>query len=146
VAKLIQDGEKDKALDTLWELRLKSDLGLYCRAMVNLMLATEVDLEEHPDAPKFAQECLHLLDQMSRDGLVEDAMTEQEVSRLRGHARQTLMAIEDEMSARDARKREALAGSDLEVDRNHDREATTENDSKADDDNMATVDARESVG
>jgi hypothetical protein len=121
VAKLIQDGEKDKALDTLWALRLKSDLGLYYRAMVNLMLATEVDLEEHPDAPKFAQECLHLLDQMSRDGLVDDAMTEQEVSRLRDHAQQTLMAIEDEMSALDARKREALAGSDLEVDRNYDR-------------------------
>jgi hypothetical protein len=145
VAKLIQDGEKDKAMDALWELRLMPDLGLYSRAMVNLMLATEVDLEEHPDAPKFAQECLHLLDQMSRDGLVEDAMTEQEVSRLRSHAQQTLMAIEDEMSALDARKREALARSDLEVDQNYDREATTEKDSKTDDDNMATMDARESV-
>lgn len=56
---LANNGETDAALDILWELRLKVDLSIYRRALVNVTLAS---LLARADRDKYAQECLDLLD------------------------------------------------------------------------------------
>jgi hypothetical protein len=40
-------------IDICFELRLKPDLALYTRAMVNLTLANACPVEVHPDKDKF---------------------------------------------------------------------------------------------
>jgi hypothetical protein len=54
--KLVINGHRIKALDICWEMRLCPDLSLYCRACVNLMIASIVDIRTHPDCEKFAHE------------------------------------------------------------------------------------------
>ena len=58
------DGHHEEALDICWELRLCSDLSLYRRACVNLLIASIVNVRTHPDCDKFAQECIELVEQI----------------------------------------------------------------------------------
>ena len=54
--KLAEEGKRAECLDILWELRLRPDLSLYRRALVNLLIATLADLRRHPDIRKFGEE------------------------------------------------------------------------------------------
>lgn len=56
---LAEDGQRTAALKILWDLRLKVDLSIYRRALVNITLSTILGT---PDGVKYAQECLDLLD------------------------------------------------------------------------------------
>lgn len=56
---LANDGQTQAALDILWELRLKVDLSIYRRALVDVTLAA---LLQRADRIKYARECLDLLD------------------------------------------------------------------------------------
>ncbi|KAK5955868.1 hypothetical protein OHC33_003509 [Knufia fluminis] len=51
-------GEKEPALDILWDLRLKADLSVYRRALVNITLAA---LLQGSDKVQYARECIDLL-------------------------------------------------------------------------------------
>lgn len=53
------NGQNSAALDVLWELRLKVDLSIYRRALVNVTLAAYLRTKGRE---KYAQECLDLLD------------------------------------------------------------------------------------
>lgn len=53
-------GNLQECLDICSELRLKPDLTLYTRALVNLTLADACPIEDHPDKMKFAREALRL--------------------------------------------------------------------------------------
>jgi hypothetical protein len=84
-------GEIDEALEILWELQLKPDLGLYRRALVNLLIACNADIRVH-NCSESAEECLELLLQLQRDGYPPKEgtlLTEK-------HAREALKAIEME--------------------------------------------------
>lgn len=52
------DGNNDAALSICWELRLEPRIGVYRRALVNLLLAQLVPF----DQLKYADECLDLID------------------------------------------------------------------------------------
>ncbi|KAJ9497711.1 hypothetical protein H2202_006744 [Exophiala xenobiotica] len=54
---------KDVALSICWELRLEPRIGVYRRAMVNLLIAQLVSF----DQLKYAEECLDLLDILQQD-------------------------------------------------------------------------------
>lgn len=56
---LANNGDTDAALDILWDLRLKVDLSIYRRALVNVTLAS---LLQRADRDKYARECIDLLD------------------------------------------------------------------------------------
>lgn len=56
---LANNGDADGALERLWELRLKVDLSIYRRALVNVTIAS---LPKRADRDKYAQECINLLD------------------------------------------------------------------------------------
>ncbi|KAI1615175.1 hypothetical protein EDD36DRAFT_178194 [Exophiala viscosa] len=64
------EGRKDSALDICWELRLEPRIGVYRRAMVNLLIAQLLTY----DQMKYAEECLDLLDilQQNNNGEVSD--------------------------------------------------------------------------
>lgn len=53
-------GRVETAVDICFELRARSDLGYYPRAMVNMALADLTNLEKYPDKAKFAREALRL--------------------------------------------------------------------------------------
>lgn len=53
-------GRVSAGVDILLELRLKPDLSMYTRAMVNLSLADLTTFEQHPGKIKFAREGLRL--------------------------------------------------------------------------------------
>ena len=57
------DDRKDIALDICWELRLEPRIGVYRRAMVNLLIAQILPY----DQMKYAEECLDLLDILTQD-------------------------------------------------------------------------------
>ena len=78
-------------MDILWDMRLKPDLGLYRRALVNLLIACNANIRVH-DCSVFANECLELLKQLQRDGYPPNEGTLQ----IENHARETLKAIEME--------------------------------------------------
>jgi hypothetical protein len=84
-------GEIDEALEILWDIRLKPDLGLYRRALVNLLIACNADMKVH-NCSEFAQECLELLKQLERDGIPPNEGTRL----IEKHAYETLKAIEME--------------------------------------------------
>lgn len=63
VLSLANDGRTQAALDILWELRLKVDLSVYRRALVNITLAA---LLQRADRTKYARECPDLLDLLRR--------------------------------------------------------------------------------
>lgn len=48
------------------------DLSLYRRAHVNLLIAAVVDVREHPDAAKYAQECIDLVDIVKAEGFANN--------------------------------------------------------------------------
>lgn len=50
------DGEIEKCLDILWEMRLESQLSLFRRAMVNILIASVADTKKHPNLEEIAQE------------------------------------------------------------------------------------------
>lgn len=54
-----KNGNSEQALNILWNLRLKVDLSLYRRALINLTIAA---LLRRNDRVKYARECLDLLD------------------------------------------------------------------------------------
>jgi len=53
-------GRLNVGVDILLELRLKPDISMYTRAMVNLALADLTTIGQHPDKVKFAREGLRL--------------------------------------------------------------------------------------
>ena len=53
-------GRLEACLVLLFELRLKPDISLYARALVNLALFDLTNIEQHPDKTKFAQEGLRI--------------------------------------------------------------------------------------
>ena len=72
-------------------MQLKPDLGLYRRALVNLLIACNADIRVH-NCSEFAEECLELLEQLQRDGYPPNEGT----LLIEKHARETLIAIEME--------------------------------------------------
>lgn len=57
-------GQVATAVDVCFELRLKPDLGLYPRAVVNMTLANLTTFQSHPDKIKFARESLRLAQEL----------------------------------------------------------------------------------
>lgn len=53
-------GQVDTCVNICLELRLRPEVDLHTRAMINLTLADLLDIETHPDKIKFAQEALRL--------------------------------------------------------------------------------------
>ena len=100
-------------MDILWGLRLDPDVGLYRRALVNLLIACTTDIRQHPDKKKFAQECLDLLAQLRRNGLRGDGS---DITRIERHASQTLIDIDaeiEEAAARKEAKKQGIAWKDF---------------------------------
>lgn len=64
---LLNDGDEEKAVDLLFELRLKHDLSLYLRAWANLMLGR---LLPHK-AKAYHQEAIDLIEEMKACGITE---------------------------------------------------------------------------
>ena len=89
---------KDKALDICWKLRLAPDLSLWNRALVNLLIANIVDLKEKPDAAKYADECIALIEQLHIIGL-KDPEDAHELTRMRLHAEKVKEGIEKDLRA-----------------------------------------------
>ena len=64
---MLNDGDEEKAVDLLFELRLKHDLSLYLRAWANLMLGR---LLPHK-AKAYHQEAIDLIEEMKACGITE---------------------------------------------------------------------------
>jgi hypothetical protein len=69
-------------------------MGIYRRALVNLLLAFTLEYRTHPDKAEYAQARLDLLQELRREGLVED--DEEPTRNIERHARKTLINIEQE--------------------------------------------------
>lgn len=50
----------------------RPDLSLYRRAHVNLLIASVVDVQEHMDAAKYAQECIDLNNEVKAQGFANN--------------------------------------------------------------------------
>ena len=91
---LKEEGKSDECLDILWKLRLEPDISLYRRALVNLLIATTADIQQHPDISKFAHESIDLVDQIRRDSFHNnDKVSEYALSRIEASAHKNLSAI-----------------------------------------------------
>jgi hypothetical protein len=85
----VSKGEIYEALEILWEMQMKPDLGLYRRAPVNVLIACNADIRIH-NCSEYAEECLELLKQLQRDGYPPNEGT----LLIETYARETLKAIE----------------------------------------------------
>ncbi|KAK5098124.1 hypothetical protein LTR24_001945 [Lithohypha guttulata] len=64
-------GRLSAGVDILLELRLKPDLSMYTRAIVNLSLADLTTFEQHPDKVKFARESLRLAKELQEESAAD---------------------------------------------------------------------------
>ncbi len=88
-------------MEILWDMYMKPDLGLYRRALVNLLIACNADIRVH-NCLEYAEECLESLKQLQRDGY---ALSEGTLL-IEKHARDTLKAIEMEEAGAEFKKAE----------------------------------------
>jgi hypothetical protein len=63
---LARHGRTAEAIDICLKLRADPSRTIWNRPLVNLLLATEVDVEDHPDAAKFANEVICLSHHLTR--------------------------------------------------------------------------------
>jgi hypothetical protein len=114
-AQLAQDGKFEDCLDICWELRLELDPSLWRRAYVNLLIATIVDVREHLDAEKFANECINLVDQMRREGRERGIRDEDDLDQLVKEATKAREGIKTHLATIEAENRARIEanGSDL---------------------------------
>lgn len=71
---LANNSETEAALSKIWELRLKVDLSIYRRALVNVTIAS---LLQRADREKYAQECIDLLDTLRRQHAEDTGIKEE---------------------------------------------------------------------
>ena len=64
---LARAGHSAEAIDICWGLRADPALTRWNRALVNLLLATELDVENYPEAAKFANAAINLSDELLRN-------------------------------------------------------------------------------
>jgi len=88
-------------MEILWDMYMKPDLGLYRRALVNLLIACNADIRIH-NCSEYTEECLELLKQLQRDGYALNEGT----PLIEKHARDTLKAIEMEEAGAEFKKAE----------------------------------------
>lgn len=63
---LARSGHSAEAIDICWRLRADPALSLWNKALVNLLLVTELNVEDYPDAAKFANEAIDLSHEVTR--------------------------------------------------------------------------------
>lgn len=101
-------GESDKSLDILWDLQLQSDLSHLRRAMVKLLIASQIDIQEHPDVKKFPNEALELVARIRREARYNTADPKEgtALAAIEKHARETLTNIDKELADLQGRSQE----------------------------------------
>ena len=63
---LARAGRSAEAIDICWGLRADPALTLWNSALLNLLVATEFDVEGHPDVAKFANEAIEVSHELTR--------------------------------------------------------------------------------
>ena len=97
-------GNIEECLDICWDLRLKSDLAIYTRALVNSALARYAIPEENPDKMKFARE-VGVLAQY----LLETRGSNERVTWLFAHAAEVMETVGSQMAEYEKAEREREA-------------------------------------
>ncbi|KPI35777.1 uncharacterized protein AB675_11174 [Cyphellophora attinorum] len=62
-----KNGDVRECLEICWQMRLQSDLSLYQRAWVNLLIASVIDVQNYPDCDKYPKEVKALVEQIRRE-------------------------------------------------------------------------------
>lgn len=93
---------------------MQPDLSLYRRAWVNLLIAAVVDIDQHPDAEKFPQEALALVQQIRRDPDADHTGSESQLAYLEKMAHRNIESIKKKVLSRRENGGTLAAEQDLE--------------------------------
>ena len=94
---LAHRGAIKEALEICWDLRGNPGISLYVRACVNQLIGSIISVKQHPDAIKFPQEVITLLDKLKVEHPEEYEDDVEALNEMRELAQKNAHAIADQL-------------------------------------------------